>query len=93
MPLAVGLLEFTVWQRLAIFLRRYSPPVPEDAVSHIVKGLGYFGDVPDDLGLPVARAVIAAHWQRRQPEILGNIDDLGGRWPSRPPRTQPLASN
>ncbi len=63
---------------LALFVQRYSPVVPEDAVDHIVKGLGYFGDVADDLELPVSRAAIEAYWTRRQAEIVRGIDDLGG---------------
>jgi hypothetical protein len=63
---------------LALFVQRYSPTVPEAAIDHIVKALGYFGDVPDDLELPVPRETIERYWVRRQPEIVKSIDDLGG---------------
>ncbi|MGC1185286.1 MAG: nucleotidyl transferase AbiEii/AbiGii toxin family protein [Candidatus Dormiibacterota bacterium] len=64
---------------LALFVQRYSPTVPEAAIDHIVKGLGYFGDVPDDIELPVPRETIERYWIRRQPEIVKSIDDLGGK--------------
>lgn len=63
---------------LALFVQRYSPTVPEAAIDHIVKGLGYFDDVADDLELPVPRETIERYWIRRQPEIVKSIDDLAG---------------
>jgi len=53
---------------------RYRPRVPEDVVSNIVRGLGYLGDVTDDLQLPVKRSVIERYWRRRQPEIIRHLD-------------------
>jgi len=43
-------------------------------VSNIVRGLGYLGDVTDDLQLPVKRSVIERYWRRRQPEIIRHLD-------------------
>lgn len=59
---------------LGLVVARYRPRVPEDVVSNIVRGLGYLGDVTDDLQLPVKRSVIERYWRRRQPEIIRHLD-------------------
>jgi hypothetical protein len=66
-----------VEEGLALFLQRYRPATPEAAVLHIVRGLGYFGDVADDPALPVSRKVIEDYWARRQPQIVRSLDQLG----------------
>jgi hypothetical protein len=72
---------------LALFLQRYRPATPEAAVLHIVRGLGYFGDVADDPGLPLGREDIEGYWARRQPQIVGSLDQLG--LDHKPPRSGP----
>jgi hypothetical protein len=59
---------------LGLFVRRYEPRDPNSALAHVVRGLGYFDDVLDDPGLPVARDVIERYWRRRQPEISTSLD-------------------
>jgi hypothetical protein len=66
-----------VEEGLALFLHRYRPITPEAAVLHIVRGLGYFGDVADDPTLPLSRDEIESYWARRQPEITRSLDQLG----------------
>ncbi len=63
-----------VEEGLALFVARYDPPVPDDAVTHIVRGLGYMDDVTDDLQLPSSRADIEQYWRKRQPEIVRHLD-------------------
>ncbi len=54
---------------LGLFVQRYRPRVPEQAVARIVLGLGYLEDVADDPTLPLSRTEIETYWRRRQPEI------------------------
>ena len=55
---------------LALFLERYRPEYPDQALNHILLGLGYFDDVDPDEALPATREEILSYWQRRQPEIV-----------------------
>jgi hypothetical protein len=55
---------------LALFVERFQPEYPEQAINHILLGLGYFDDVDPDDALPVPRAEIVDYWTRRQPEIV-----------------------
>jgi hypothetical protein len=55
---------------LALFVERFQPEYPQQAINHILLGLGYFDDVDPDDALPVARAEIVDYWTRRQPEIV-----------------------
>lgn len=54
---------------LDMFVDRYRPRVPSQAVAAIVLGLGYLDDVADDPTLPMSRAEIERYWTSRQPEI------------------------
>ncbi|MCV7234026.1 nucleotidyl transferase AbiEii/AbiGii toxin family protein [Mycobacterium branderi] len=54
---------------LRLFVQRYRPRVPGQAVAKIVLGLGYLDDVADDPSLPMRREEIERYWRRRQPEI------------------------
>ncbi len=60
----------TVDEGLALFLERFQPEYPDQAVNHIVLGLGYFDDVDPDDALPVPREQVVDYWTRRQPEII-----------------------
>jgi len=55
---------------LALFVERFQPEYPQQAINHILLGLGYFDDVDPDDALPVQRAEIVDYWTRRQPEIV-----------------------
>jgi hypothetical protein len=55
---------------LALFIERFQPEYPQQAIDHILLGLGYFDDVDPDDALPVPRAQIVDYWTRRQPEII-----------------------
>jgi hypothetical protein len=60
----------TADEGLALFVARFQPEYPQQAVNHILLGLGYFDDVDPDDALPVPRSEIVAYWTRRQPEII-----------------------
>jgi hypothetical protein len=75
---------YRVEEGLALFNNRYRPATPEGAILHIVRGLGYFGDVSDDPGLPASRQEVEEYWSRRQAAIvasLGWLTGLEGRQP------------
>jgi len=60
----------TVDEGLALFLERFQPEYPDQAINHILLGLGYFDDVDPDDALPVSRQQIVEYWTRRQREII-----------------------
>ena len=55
---------------LALFVERFRPDVPEQAVATIVRYLADLSDVPDDPTLPLPRSDIVAYWQQRVPQIV-----------------------
>jgi hypothetical protein len=64
----------SVEEGIALFLARYQPDHPDSAIRPILLGLGYLGDVADDPFLPLDRATISRYWEKRQPEIIANLD-------------------
>lgn len=60
----------TADEGLALFLERFQPEYPDQAINHILLGLGYFDDVDPDDTLPVPRQQIVDYWTRRQREII-----------------------
>jgi hypothetical protein len=64
----------TAEEGLGIFLERYQPRVPEEALAVIVRSLGSLYDVQDDPALPVKRGVIERYWRRRQKELVGYME-------------------
>jgi hypothetical protein len=55
---------------LALFLERFRPEYPDQAINHILLGLGYFDDVDPDDAFPIARQQVVDYWTRRQREII-----------------------
>ena len=53
-----------------LFVARFHPEYPQQAINHILLGLGYFDDVDPDDALPITRSDIVDYWTRRQPEIV-----------------------
>jgi hypothetical protein len=68
-----------VEEGIALFAERYGRPREPATAEPIVRALGYFGDLDDDLALPLSKAEIAAYWTRRQPEVIRNIALFGER--------------
>ena len=60
----------TADEGLALFVERFQPEYPDQAINHILLGLGYFDDVDPDDALPVSRQQIVDYWTRRQREII-----------------------
>lgn len=61
-----------VEEGLALFLERFQPEFPDQAINHILLGLGYFDDVDPDDALPTSRQEIVDYWTRRQHEIVAS---------------------
>jgi hypothetical protein len=68
-----------VEEGIALFAERYGRPREPATAEPIVRALGYFSDLDDDLALPLSKAEIAAYWTRRQPEVIRNIALFGER--------------
>ena len=73
----------TADEGLALFVARFEPEYPQEAINHILLGLGYFDDVDPDDALPVSRDQIVDYWTRRQPEIVAASGRLATRWSHR----------
>jgi hypothetical protein len=72
--------QLRVEEGLGIFVRRFRPVTPRSYLVHIVRALGYMGDVEDDNLLPRGSfAEVEAYWQRRQPEILRHLERTTSR--------------
>jgi hypothetical protein len=67
----------TAEEGLGIFLERYRPKVPDDALTAIVRALGSLGDVQDDPALPVKRSTIEKYWAKRQRDLVTRLDRGG----------------
>lgn len=66
-----------VEEGLALFVERYQPKVPDEAVAPVVRALASFEDVPPDPSLDVAVEDVAAYWTRRVREITRHLDRWG----------------
>jgi hypothetical protein len=64
----------TVETALADYQARYND---NRNLAHLIRALGYLGDVADDPALPAARGRIERYWAARQPEILASFDQTG----------------
>lgn len=62
-----------VEEGIALFAERYGRPREPATAEPIVRALGYFDDLDEDMALPVGKDDIAAYWARRQPEVLRNV--------------------
>jgi hypothetical protein len=63
----------SVEEGLQLFLARFQPQYPEEALGHIVRSLGYFDDIEPDDQLPVCRQTIVDYWTRRHPSVIAAL--------------------
>jgi hypothetical protein len=63
----------SVEEGLQLFLARFQPPYPQEALGHIVRGLGYFDDIEPDDQLPVSRQTIVDYWTNRHPSVIAAL--------------------
>lgn len=66
-----------VEEGIALALEKYRPRAVPAFVQSIVRGLGYLDDVQEDPGIPMAKAEVAAYWERRVPEIVRSLSRYG----------------
>jgi hypothetical protein len=64
----------TAEEGLGIFLERYRPKAPDEAVTVIVRALGSLADVQDDPALPVKRSTIEKYWAKRQRDLVTRLE-------------------
>lgn len=57
--------DLRVEDGLGFFVSRYNPRVPDSAVAHIVRGLGYLDDVEPDPQLPLSLSEVKQYWEAR----------------------------
>lgn len=57
--------DLRVEDGLGFFVSRYNPRVPEAAVAHILRGLGYLDDVEPDPQLPLDLFEVKQYWEAR----------------------------
>ncbi len=63
-----------VEEGLALFVERFRPQVPDQAIATILAYLADLTDVPEDPSLPMDRAEIEAYWHRRVPEVVRHLE-------------------
>jgi Nucleotidyl transferase AbiEii toxin, Type IV TA system len=63
----------SVEEGLQLFLARFQPRYPQEALGHIVRGLGYFDDIEPDDQLPVSRQSIVDYWTGRHPSVIAAL--------------------
>lgn len=63
----------SVEEGLQLFLARFQPSYPQEALGHIVRGLGYFDDIEPDDQLPVPRQTIVDYWTGRHPGVIAAL--------------------
>ncbi|CAN5198961.1 hypothetical protein BH23ACT9_BH23ACT9_00470 [soil metagenome] len=63
----------TIEQALVHYRNRYDDTLN---LPHIVRALGYLGDVVDDPGLPMHRDVIEQFWHRRQAAVATHLSQI-----------------
>ena len=66
-----------VEEGIALALEKYRPRAAQALVQAIVRGLGYLDDVQEDPGVPMAKAEVAAYWERRVPEVVRSLSRYG----------------
>lgn len=66
-----------VEEGLALFIERYGPKVPDEAVAAVVRALASFEDVVEDPSLDVSVDDAAGYWRRRVREVTRHLDRWG----------------
>jgi hypothetical protein len=63
----------TIEDGIAFFLERYDASPSSDALQHVVRALGYLGDIEEDDRLPVKRDELADWWAARQARLIRHL--------------------
>jgi predicted nucleotidyltransferase component of viral defense system len=63
----------TIEDGIAFFLERYDASPASDALQHVVRALGYLGDVEEDDIVPMGRDELADWWGERQARLIRHL--------------------
>jgi len=63
----------TIEDGIAFFLERYDVSPASDALQHVIRALGYLGDVEEDDRLPMSRDELADWWADRQARLIRHL--------------------
>jgi hypothetical protein len=63
----------TIEDGIAFFLERYEASPASDTLQHIIRALGYLGDVEEDDSLPVGKDELADWWADRQARLIRHL--------------------
>jgi predicted nucleotidyltransferase component of viral defense system len=66
----------TLEDGIALYLERYALMPTDEALTHLIRALGYLDDVEQDDALPLSKAELTQWWQQRQPLLIRRLD----RW-------------
>ncbi|MGH9156089.1 MAG: nucleotidyl transferase AbiEii/AbiGii toxin family protein [Acidimicrobiales bacterium] len=70
-----------VEEGLAYFVARFAPENPDEAVSTVLRSLGYLGDIEDDPALRVSVEELQQYWASRIPQIITHAGRFGYGYP------------
>lgn len=62
---------------IPLFLERYGLSPADEALTHLVRGLGYLDDITEDEALPIGKEDLSAWWRRRQAKLVRELGRLG----------------
>jgi hypothetical protein len=63
----------TIEDGIAFFLERYDVSPASDALQHVIRALGYLGDVDEDDRLPTSKDELADWWAGRQARLIRHL--------------------
>jgi Nucleotidyl transferase AbiEii toxin, Type IV TA system len=63
----------TVEEAFGYLLQRFNVTREHESIKHIVLGLGFLGDVDEDVMLPMTKAELEAWWKLRQAQLVRNL--------------------
>ena len=66
-----------VEEGLSLAVLKYSPQVPDEFMTRIVRALASYDDIDEDPSLPTSKHEIQSFWQRRLPQIVASLDRNG----------------
>jgi len=70
-----------VGEGMSYFVARFEPRNPQEAVTTVLRSLGYLGDVEDDPAIDVSAEELQAYWSSRLPSITGHLSRYGYDYP------------
>jgi len=63
----------TIEDGIAFFLERYDVSPVSEALQHVIKALGYLGDVEEDASVPMTKDELSDWWADRQARLIRRL--------------------